>query len=267
MYQIVKIPNGEISYYTLGEGEPLLLLHGYCGTFLHWEDSFLNALKKKFKVYCLNYRGIGFSKSNKDEYSIYSFAEDISQMIETLKIKNVSILGYSMGGYIAQELALNFTKEIKNLYLVSTALGASSPVLNSIKVAQNQMVAAQTIEERVQERLELNFPNDCREKMRSTQTKWVQQYDLLESKLTDKTRNNQRYAIEVWKNSFDEKKLNQYSNIKIKTHIFTGFKDIIFPYQDVLKLFSKIPHSQITIFENGGHGLLSQFETDIVKLL
>lgn len=267
MYKLAKILNGEISYYTVGNGEPFFLLHGFGGTFLNWEPALLEELSKKFTVYCINYRGIGFSKSSNNQISIYEMAQDIAQMMDVLNIQSASILGYSMGGYVAQEFAFHFCHKIKNLYLVSTSAGGSKYVVCSPEVRARMSLSQTTLDERVQDRLELNFPKKYHDAMRENQKKWVLQNEKPETLVDENARSKQLHAIKIWRESFDENKINQYQKINVPTTIFTGLKDIIVRYQNSINLCEMIPDSKMIMFEDGGHGLLSQFPVDIGMLL
>jgi len=265
MYLKTQIQNGEVSYYTLGEGKPIILLNGFSGTFLHWDQNFLDHLSKTHKVYCINYRGVGYSTSIKEDISIFSMAEDVSQFMNALSLEKSAVLGYSMGGYVAQEFAFKFSTRLSSLYLVSTNRGGKNTVSCSEEAAKEMAPRDLNPEERIQVRLNLNFPKVYHEQMRPIQKKWVEQYNLPECRLNLEMLNKQSHAIKEWRESFSDAKLDQYTKIKIPTFIFSGLKDRIIPYQNSIHLGQMITRSQITLFEDGGHGLLSQYGIEIAQ--
>jgi pimeloyl-ACP methyl ester carboxylesterase len=88
-------------------------------------------LSKYFKVLTFDNRGAGRSDKPKMDYSIRLFADDTAGLIESLGMKKPHILGLSMGGYIAQELAINYPDIVKSLILACTGPGGERAVLMS----------------------------------------------------------------------------------------------------------------------------------------
>ncbi len=104
-----------------GEGEPLLLLHGFGSSsysFIH----LVEPLSKKYKVYNFDLKGFGDSPKPKDyRYSIYDQAILIQQYIKEHNLKNITIIGHSYGGSVALSLALLNQQNIKKMVLISPA--------------------------------------------------------------------------------------------------------------------------------------------------
>jgi pimeloyl-ACP methyl ester carboxylesterase len=123
--------NGISIYYELhGEGIPLVLIMGLRRN-LEWWYCQIPELSKHFKVITLDNRGAGRSDKPDMEYSIRLFADDTAGLMEALGIHNAHILGVSMGGYIAQELALNYPDKVRSLILGCTSCGGKRAVLMS----------------------------------------------------------------------------------------------------------------------------------------
>ena len=84
--------------------------------------------QKHFQVIAVDNRGAGRSDKPEMEYSMRLFADDTAGLIDALELPSAHILGYSMGGYIAQELALNYPTKVKRLILASTGCGGDRVV-------------------------------------------------------------------------------------------------------------------------------------------
>jgi pimeloyl-ACP methyl ester carboxylesterase len=95
-----------ISYKTYGDGAfTLLFVHGWCINQTYWSNQ-IESLKSGYKIVTIDLPGFGDSKKNGDSYSIQEYGEDVSEVIEQLNLKNVVLIGHSMGGDIILESAL-----------------------------------------------------------------------------------------------------------------------------------------------------------------
>lgn len=116
---VAKINGISLHYKVEGEGQPLVLVTGI-GLTLSSLDSQAAAFKKHFKVVRLDNRGAGKSDKPFGPYSISEMAEDVIGLMDYLKIRKANILGYSMGGLIAQEIAINHPDRLEKLVLCAT---------------------------------------------------------------------------------------------------------------------------------------------------
>jgi pimeloyl-ACP methyl ester carboxylesterase len=127
-----KLIINEIEMYheMQGEGDPLVLIMGLRRN-VEWWYRQIPVLSKHFKVIAFDNRGAGRSEKPKMDYSIHLFADDTAGLMKTLGIKNAHVLGISMGGYIAQELAINYPNMVRSLILGCTSCGGERAVLMS----------------------------------------------------------------------------------------------------------------------------------------
>ena len=106
-----------------GKGRPLLVLNGFGATSADWDPSFIDRLASSNELILLNNRGIGGSTDDGQPFDITKLATDAAHVIETLGIERASVMGWSMGGFIAQALALNYADRVDKLVLLSTDSG------------------------------------------------------------------------------------------------------------------------------------------------
>lgn len=119
----VLIEGLKVHYRIRGKGDPIVLIHGFCGSTFSWRYQ-LEELSGKFKLYALDLKGFGFSgKPARGEYSAPAQARLVAQFMERLKIKKAHIAGHSMGGLVAQELANLHPEKVDRLILVSSVAG------------------------------------------------------------------------------------------------------------------------------------------------
>jgi 3-oxoadipate enol-lactonase len=112
-----------------GAGEPLLLIQGMSGTHLSWGEPFAGDLARDFDVVAYDHRGIGRSDPVSDPFSIAELAEDAAGLLDELGWETAHVLGISMGGMVAQELALSHPERIRTLTLGCTYCGGPGSAL------------------------------------------------------------------------------------------------------------------------------------------
>ena len=127
-----KIVVGDIEtgYRIFGNGTPLLLIPGFSMTMDMWDQSMLKKLSANHTVILFDNRGIGTTTANNGNrsYTIEQLANDTSGLIDVLKIrKPVDVLGLSMGGFIAQELALSHPEKVNKLIIFASSCGVNMP--------------------------------------------------------------------------------------------------------------------------------------------
>lgn len=125
--------NGIKVYYEVyGEGKPLVLLHGAFYTIdLNWSE-LIPELSKTRKVIALEMQGHGHSPYSDRKLDIVSLAKDVEGVLDYLKIDSADVAGYSMGGSIAYQFAVQSPKRLRKLVIISSTYKTSGwlPVVN-----------------------------------------------------------------------------------------------------------------------------------------
>lgn len=114
------IINGISMYYEVhGKGEPLVLIQGLGGDHQGWFFQ-VRAFVKHFLVITFDNRGIGKTEQSKEPYTIRTMADDVISLMDYLDIDKAHILGVSLGGMVAQEIAITYPRRVRKLILGST---------------------------------------------------------------------------------------------------------------------------------------------------
>jgi 3-oxoadipate enol-lactonase len=116
-------------YERQGAGEPVLLIQGMSGTHLAWGDAFLAGLGDDVEIVTYNHRGVGTSTPQDQPFAIEQLADDAAGLLDALGWERAHVLGISMGGMVAQELALRHPQRIRTLTLGCTYPGGSEAQL------------------------------------------------------------------------------------------------------------------------------------------
>lgn len=133
---VVRAGEVELSYERAGSGPPLLLIMGMSGTALSWGEPFLDTLRQDFETIVYDHRGIGKSSRMQEPFTIVQLAGDAAGLLDALELDTVHVLGISMGGMVAQELALAQPERVRTLTLGCTYCGGEGSSLTSPEVAQ-----------------------------------------------------------------------------------------------------------------------------------
>ncbi|MCF6138392.1 2-succinyl-6-hydroxy-2,4-cyclohexadiene-1-carboxylate synthase [Pseudalkalibacillus berkeleyi] len=107
-----------------GEGEPLLLLHGFTGSCVDWLP-FVDKWKDRYQLILVDLMGHGKTDHPKDvdEYAMNKATEALNHILSELKIESAYVLGYSLGGRVALSFAMRYPKRVKKLILESSSPG------------------------------------------------------------------------------------------------------------------------------------------------
>ena len=119
----------ELHYLRAGEGEPLLLIQGMSATHLAWGRPFLGELERSFDTIVFDNRGMGLSGEAELPFAIADLAADTAALLDALELETAHVAGISMGGMIAQELALAHPERIRTLTIGASYCGGPEGTL------------------------------------------------------------------------------------------------------------------------------------------
>ena len=134
--QYADVNGIRIAYGVRGSGPPLVLIMGYRLSSLAWPLDFVDALAERFTVVLFDNRGTGTSDKPTSGYEISNMARDVSGLLDHLEIARANVLGYSMGGAIAQEFVRQFPDRVLGLVLCATMCGGPRAVYASPSVVR-----------------------------------------------------------------------------------------------------------------------------------
>ncbi len=109
-----------VNVVDLGSGEPIVFVHGHAGSWTNWLEQ-LPSLARRRRVVAMDLPGFGRSPLPDHEISISQYARDVDAVMGELGIDSAIVVGNSMGGFIAAELAIRFPSRVNGLVLVGAA--------------------------------------------------------------------------------------------------------------------------------------------------
>ncbi len=235
-----------IYWESFGQGEPLLLIAGVNGGTWTWEE-FIEAWSPHFRVIVFDNMGAGRSSKPNRPYSIKEMADHAATTLDVAKEKQANVVGLSMGGMIAQELALRHPDRVIRLILGCTHCGGSVRIPPTPEIIQKFADnAGLSPEEIIDKNLELLVTPQF-QKSGSNTLKRYRDRQLRAPLQPDYALMRQLEAI----GGFDTCK--RIGNIQVPTLILTAEQDVLVPPENGRILANLIPGAVEKSFVNAGH--------------
>jgi pimeloyl-ACP methyl ester carboxylesterase len=114
------IDGREIAYEVAGAGPPVVLVHGLAGS-TRWWDACLPGLTERLTVYAVDLPGFGENRRT-EPFALEKAAERLAAWTDVVRLERASIVGHSMGGYVAADLAARFPERVERLVLVDAVV-------------------------------------------------------------------------------------------------------------------------------------------------
>ena len=116
---------GVVHYESYGRGTPVILLHGWLGSWGCWLGT-MEALASRHRTYALDFWGFGESDKRRESYNISDFVALVDQFMERLGIQSAPVIGHSMGGTVALSLALDRPQRVQKVAVVGSPIDGRS---------------------------------------------------------------------------------------------------------------------------------------------
>jgi pimeloyl-ACP methyl ester carboxylesterase len=239
---------GTVGYRIVGSGPPLVMIMGYPLTMEDWDPGFVDALAKHFRVVIFDNAGVGDTQRPPGPLTIDAMARQTSALIDTLRLSRPDVLGWSMGGMIAQALAVLDPSQVRRLVLCATFPGMDAAVPSAT-------VAALT---RPREWENVLFP--------ANQTKaynaWVAALSGYPPAAASSkaVRAAQRRAVQQWWDGKDPAG-RRIAAISAPTLIADGAADWVDPVANARALARLIPGARLVLYPDAAHAFLFQDAT------
>ena len=261
----VKVNESINIYYEIhGDGFPLVMIIGLGSNLVWWDEKLLEVVSSKYKTVIFDNRGSGRTDKPDMNYSMRMFADDAIGLMDELNIERAYMLGISMGGMIAQELALHYPERVEKLVLCATNSGLSLKIRILAKIALGIAKLIYKRRLKTPERaLEFVFsgvftPEFIKENpdyIRERKEKLLAHVSPFEDYF--------RQAKAILK--FNTRK--RLKNIETPTLILHGKKDSLVSYKRGLELAGLIPNSRLFSFENSGHAVFTHEPEKVIKTI
>jgi pimeloyl-ACP methyl ester carboxylesterase len=159
--QAIELEGRRFAWRSFGAGPPLVLVNGYAASSTDWDPALLAALASRLTVICPDNRGTGGSELGDPEaLTVGAMAADALALLDALGLQSASLAGWSMGGYVAQTLALRAPARVSELVLMATGPGGGKGVPAQDGVWERLTDHSGSPREQARRLIELLFPPD-----------------------------------------------------------------------------------------------------------
>ena len=248
----IHVGNISLAYRSFGHGQPLVLLQGSGAAMDVWDPLMIAGLAVQRRVIVFDYRGVGGSTDDPSvPMTIDLLANDTAGLIKALHLRRADVLGWSLGGYVAQRLVELHPNRVRRLVLISTDPGGPNAVLASADIlALDARVT--TGQASIDEILSLLFPPDQLAAGQAWLERYLSQPGCCES-VSEDVGLRQLDAELGWQTGLGA--WDGLVEIRRPTLILKGALDIDVPPANEQLIAERISNAEAVTFENAGHGL------------
>ena len=270
----VEISGIRFAYRHFGKSSqvPLALMQHYRGTMDHWDPAFINRLAEQRSVFLFDNTGIG-KTSGEIPTTFAGWAGNLILLLGALQIKQVDLLGFSMGGCAAQMVALNAPQLVRKLILAGTAPSAGPGTVAGDTAVFSQIVRSATLEEnRVGIEKTFYYPTEAgRAIARASWDRINERQQDRSDFLQGEGITRQIAAFQQWSAPDPRNSYDRLHELSMPVLIANGDRDVIVPTANSFVLYERIPNARLAIYPGAGHGFLYQhapeFTSQIQKFL
>lgn len=230
---------------------PLLLLNGYAATHADWDPTFLGLLGDSFDVIAPDPRGMGGTPLGGEELTVPLLAADAVGLLDDRGVASAVVAGWSMGGFVAQELAATAPDRVKGLALMATDPGAEAELADPSVWAALTSHEGDPIEQ-ARRLLGLLFPPEVAARVFD---QFGQVVADARAALDPAALSAQEAAMDAW---HAEPGTDRMAAIDAPTVVMAGGEDVVIPPGNARLLADGIPGARLELMDGCGHALMAQ---------
>ena len=254
----IDLSGVNVHYVEAGKGAPLLFLHGLGGSWKDWSAT-LPAFAATYRVMAVDFPGFGDSDQPEVKYSIEWLTEVMEKFIQERKLDGVNLVGHSMGGLVALNLAARPNSRVKRL-IITDAVGIGDKAEYMSYVMTKKIMGPETRWESFEKFLKDEFRGMVESFVKDQKPKTARDFfesvpknPITGNRLLPMTPNVQMTASIM---DFDIRP--QLASIRQPTLILWGAKDPVAPPQDAFFLKKEIPQSKLVLIPDSGHSPMTE---------
>ena len=121
----ITTDQGIVHYEVYGRGRPVILLHGWLGSWGLWQET-MAYLGRTYRTYALDFWGFGESGKKRTSYAVQDFVSLVDQFMDQLGIDCAPLVGHSMGGTVSLSVAIQFPRRVSKVTVIGSPIVGSS---------------------------------------------------------------------------------------------------------------------------------------------
>jgi pimeloyl-ACP methyl ester carboxylesterase len=240
----ITTDQGILHYEVLGRGKPVILLHGWLGSWGLWRET-MTYLSQFYRTYALDFWGFGESGKKRSTYAVQDFISLVNQFMDQLGIQSAPLVGHSMGGTVSLSVAIQFPERTQKVVVIGSPIVGSS-LAPMLKLAGYRFNALMLFNMMGLFRLGMRLysPYICKDPNFP---------DMMDNDLTRTTVEPFLISISSLRRTDLRSRLNE---IKIPVMGMYGSHDNIVHPKQWQPLQAGVPQAQIELFPKAGHFIM-----------
>ncbi len=252
----VNVNEAKIAYRIYGDkgGTPLVLLAPLGSSMDDWDPAIINGLVKYSQVVVFDNKGVGGS-SGKTPNTIAAMAQDVISFIKTLGYQKVNLLGFSMGGFIAQQIVETEPQWVNKLILVGTGPQGSE----GLSEVGNKISSIANLDPEEQFLQSLFAPSEqSRQLGKESFARISSKKEGRDLPLSKEAFVAELTAVLGWAQP-DSIAFARATNVSTQTLIVAGKNDLLVPIVNPIRLYQAMPNARLLLLPDAGHGVMFQY--------
>jgi proline-specific peptidase len=268
---VAEVNDIQIAYEMYGDGEPLILIHGFGYNKSAWIAQ-IHDLSNYFKVIMIDVRGSGESSHPEESFTIDTLVEDLKGLMDVLKIEKAHLMGWSMGSMIIQNFVLKYPERAKKLVLIGT--NAGFPTKDGILMLRDSLIKIYDVRKNDPEAAFFQlarfvFSPKFRKKMEKNPTEKIHGIITPEELIEESTKN--QTTPKDLKHLADiigaHNTLDKLNEIKNETLVIVGTKDTLTPVISNKQIHENLPNSKLEVIEGAGHKVFFENQPEVNPII
>jgi pimeloyl-ACP methyl ester carboxylesterase len=260
--QHVTVGDSKFAVRVLGQthGTPLVLLNHWGANLDNFDPAIVDGLAAHRPVYALNYRGIGASEGNV-RTSVADMAKDMVRVIQRLSAGPVDLLGFSLGGFVAQQIALTEPALTRRVILAGTGPAGGTGGETIVGVTMLAFLKGALTLRDPKFYLFFTASQASRDAARAFLARLKWRTANRDKAVGPSAFFNQLKAIKAW----SQQSPQPLGSIKCPVLVANGDSDAMVPSANSTDLANRIERAELVLYPNAGHGGIFQYHTEFVK--
>ena len=252
----------EFAYRELGQrsGVPVIFLTHLAAVLDNWDPRIVDGIAAKHRVITFDNRGVGASTGSTPK-SIAAMAKDAIAFIRALGLEKVDLLGFSMGGMIAQVVAVDEPNLVRKLILAGTGPAGGEGITKVTRISHLDTLRALTTLKDPKQLLFFTRTPTGREAGNEFIARLKERKQNRDERISIRSYGAQLTAIHRW----GKQAPMDLSVIRQPSLIANGESDRMVPFSNSIDLAKRLPNSELVRYSDAGHGGIFQFHEEFVE--
>lgn len=257
----VDIGGARFAYRQLGpdSGTPVIFLNHLAGVLDNWDPRVIDGIAARHRVITFDNRGVGASQG-KTPRSVAAMARDAVAFIQALGHDQVDILGFSLGGFVAQVIAEQEPQLVRKLILAGTGPAGGAGIDKVTRITILDALKATLTFKDPKEYLFFTRTANGKATARQFVNRLKERTNNRDKSISITAFRNQLKAIHTW----GRQEPSDLTGIQHPVLVANGDHDKMVPSSNSADLARRLPHAQLKLYPDAGHGGIFQYHTDFV---